>query len=304
MKNIEVLKPQWLGEVEGTELKAAAQWLRRVTDITGRLKITKKGYTISFRDGPNTIAGKMHIPTAVKVADGIETGFTADRFYNIFATFKKGEKAKLWFKGGDRGKLLVKSGNSPLKWSHGLLGIEEAMKAIDFSKIGKGAVKLNIADIVEAVKINTGRKVAEKYNFIAFVYKGVKVHVYAIREGDYNKRQEIELIKTVKAVESANIEGVAIYSIELVNNILKGVKTGIIRVEARTPLKAAIDVGKTARAVAFVAPCVNVEWEEALTRAGKVPAPVKEEVKEEVTEELKEDIKSKEDITERTQKEE
>jgi len=276
----EGIKPKWLCEVEGAEIKAAARWLKGITKDICRLRISNKGFTVTFKDGSDTTAGKMHIPAAVKLAEAKEAGFSAGRCYNIFATFEKGEKAKLWHKGGDnQQKLLIKAGL--LKWMHVFPGIEEAIKPIDFSKIEKGTVKLKVADIIEVVKINSGRKVAEKYNYIGFAYTGHKVRVYVMREG-YNKKEEVEMIKTVEALESGSIEGVAIYSIELLNNILKkGIKTGSIRVGARVPLMAVIGIGKRSKAVAFVAPCIKSAWEEAIM--GKASVKEEVEVNEEVT---------------------
>jgi hypothetical protein len=248
-------KPERLGEVEGAEVRDVSRWVKGLTGKQiNRLKIGKNGFTVSFVDTMNVTAGKVYTPFYSSDNNEIkEAGFSAGRLANIFGTFKKGEKARLWWKGGDNPNLYIKETTGNLSWRHKLPNIEEATRIPKLKKIAAAAIKMDITDIAMLATINKGKRVADKYDFVAFCYAGKTVTVYAIHEERYTVEKDIIKLKELEAIEGKG-NGIAIYRLEEVAKLLKGAKRGIVRIEESVPLKVSRSIGKESKAVAFLTP--------------------------------------------------
>ena len=247
-------KPELLGEVEGTEVKDVSKWVKGITDKQiSKLKIGKKGFAVTFMDAAHVVAGKVYTPFSRSVNSDIkEAGFSCARLDNIFGTFKKGEKAQLWWKGGDKQKLLVKEAKGNLSWRHNLPTLEEAAETPNLKGIPVAAIKMDITDIRMLATLNKGKRVADKYNYVAFQYSCKKVTVYAIHEEKYTHKTEVVKLKEVEAIEGEG-KGIAIYSLGYIEKVLKGSKSGSVRIEEGVHLKVAIRIGRESKAVTFVA---------------------------------------------------
>jgi hypothetical protein len=248
-------KPERLGEIEGAEVRDVSRWVKGISgEQINRLKIRKNGLAISFLDVMNVIAGKVYTPFSSSANnEQKESGFASLRVANIFSTFKKGEEARLWWKGGDNPALYIKESVGNLSWRHKLPRLEEAVKMPNLKKIPVAAIKIDINDITLVTTINKGKRVAEKYDFVAFCYSCKNVTVYAIHEEMYSTEKTIVKLNELEAIEGEG-EGIAIYRLEHIQKLLKGAKKGIIRIEEDVPLKVSVGIGRGSKAVAFLTP--------------------------------------------------
>lgn len=249
-------KPERLGEIEGAEVRDVSRWVKGISgEQINRLKIGKNGLAISFLDVMNVIAGKVYTPFSSSANnEQKESGFASVRVANIFSTFKKGEEARLLWKGGDNPALYIKESVGNLSWRHKLPRLEEAVKMPNLKKIPVAAIKIDIKDITLVTTINKGKRVAEKYDFAAFCYSCKKVTVYAIHEERYSAEKTIIVkLNELVAIEGEG-EGIAIYRLEHIQKLLKGTKKGIIRIEEDVPLKVSVKIGRESKAVAFLTP--------------------------------------------------
>ena len=252
-------KPERLGDVEGAEVRDVTRWVKGITgEQISRLKIGKNGLAISFVDTMNTTAGKVYTPfySSVNNNDIKEAGYSAGRLAKIFDTFKRGEKARLWWKGDESPKLFIKEEHGNLSWRHNLPNLEEAAKIPNLKKIPLAAIKMDIKDVASVATLNKGKRVADKYGFVAFYYCCKKVIIYAIHEERYSGKRDITKLKELEAIEGEG-EGIAIYRLEYVEKLLKGAKRGIVRIGEDAPLKVLRGIGKESKAVAFLTPVVD-----------------------------------------------
>ena len=151
----------------------------------------------------------------------------------------------------------LKKGDSaflPSKLAGAMIKRGWAAKMPNLKKIPVAAIKINIDDIASVATINKGKRVAEKYDYVAFYYSGKKVMVYAIHE-DYNQKT-IAKLNELEAIEGEG-EGIAIYRLEHITKLLKGAKKGIIRIEEDVPLKVSVKIGRDSKAVAFLTPVAD-----------------------------------------------
>jgi hypothetical protein len=298
----EIATPERLGEVEGAEVRDVARWVKGISGKQiNRLKIGKNGLTISFADKMNVTAGKVYTPFYSTANNDIkESGFSSVRVANIFNTFRKGEKARLWWKEGDNKKMYIKEVAGSLSWCHSLPNIEEAAKMPNLKKIPVAAIKIDIQDIAMVTKINKKKRVADKYGFVAFCYAGKKVTVYAIHEEMYSLEKTIIKLNELEAIEGKG-EGIAIYQLEEIEKLLRGTKEGIIRIEEDVPLKVSAGIGKESKAVAFLTHVSDADLRAHIAEAAGIAH--KEEVAEAIEEEAVKLIEEKKEIEEELQEE-
>jgi hypothetical protein len=251
-------KPERLGEIEGAEVRDVSRWVKGISgNQINQLKIGKNGLAVSFVDTLNVTAGKVFTPfSSSDNNEPKESGFSSVRVANIFNTFKRGEKARLWWKKGDTKKLLIKEVSGNLSWRHNLPTLEEAVKMPNLKKIQVAAIKIDIKDIAMVATINKGKRVAEKYDYVAFCYTGKKVTVYAIHEVEYSTEKIVTKLNELEAIEGEG-EGIAIYQLEHITKLFKGTKKGIIRIEEDVPLKVSVSIGRNSKAVAFLTPVAD-----------------------------------------------
>ena len=288
-------KPERLGEVEGAEVRDVSRW---VTGISGKqinkLKIGKNGLAISFVDTMNVTAGKVYTPFYSSVNnEPKEAGFSGVRLANIFSSFRKGEKARLWWKGGDKPNLYIKEVSGNLSWRHKLPNLEEVAKIPNLKNISVATIKIDIKDIALVTTINKGKRVAEKYDFVAFHYAGKKVTVYAIHEVKYSTEKIIVKLHELEAIEGKG-EGIAIYQLEHITKLLKGAKKGIIRIEEDVPLKVSVGIGRESKAVAFLTPVKDKDLRAKIAEETGIKAPTTSEETKEELEELSNELKEEE----------
>jgi hypothetical protein len=285
-------KPERLGEIEGAEVRDVSRW---VTGISGnqinQLKIGKNGLAVSFVDTMNVTAGKVVTPfERSENKSAKETGFSSVRVTNIFNTFKKGEAVRVWWKGGENPNLYIKEVSGNLSWRHKLPNLKEAAKMPNLKKIPVAAIKMDINDIASVATINKGKRVAEKYDYVAFCYSGKKVTVYAIHEEKYSPEKTCIKLSELDAIDGDG-EGIAIYQLEHITKLLKGTKKGIIRIEEDVPLKVVAGIGRNSKAVAFLAHVADEDLRAVIAEEAGIKAPTKEtkEEQEELSNELKEE---------------
>jgi hypothetical protein len=297
-----IAKPERLGEIEGAEVRDVSRWVKGISgDQINRLKIGKNGLTISFADKMNVTAGKVYTPFYSAVNNDIkESGFSSVRVANIFNTFKKGEKARLWWKEGDNKKMYIKEVAGSLSWCHSLPNIEAAVKIPTLKKVPVAAIKIDIKDIAMVTKINKKKRVADKYGFVAFCYSDKKVTVYVIHEEKYSAEKTIVKLNELEAIEGKG-EGIAIYQLEEIEKLLKGTKKGIIRIEEDVPLKVSAGICKESKAVAFLTHVSDADLRAQIAEAAGIAHKV--EVVEAIEEEAVKLIEEKEEIKEEPQEE-
>jgi hypothetical protein len=287
-----IAKPERLGEVEGAEVRDVSRWVKGISgEQINKLKIGKNGLAISFVDSTHVTAGKVFTPFYSSVNnDPKEAGFSSVRVANIFNTFRRGEKARLWWKEGDNKNLYIKEVSGNLSWRHKLPNIEEAAKMPNLKKVPVAAIKIDISGLKALKKLKADK--------VAFVYGGNKAAIFILDGYELTYIGEVET--------NCKSEGIAVYERAHIVKVLKGAKSGFIRVEENRAAKFVVKLGRHSKAVIFVAAIIDEDLRRRIAEeagiahkeeAGEDNSAVEEAIEKEA-EKLSEELKEEEIINE------